>query len=58
MQGGGRRSGAVRAVCLRGGGPHPPAISLSRRTEVRVQRSPAATRSVVAHSYTLEQTQP
>lgn len=49
MWGGRRRGRVVRAACLRGGGPHPPAISLSRGTEVRVQRSPAATRSVVAH---------
>lgn len=39
----GRRvgGGGVRVVCLRGGGPHPPCLPLSRRTGLRVQWSPA-----------------
>ena len=48
----GRGGGGVRVVCLRGGGPHPPAVSLSGGTGLRVQWSPARRRSLSARTHT------
>lgn len=50
----GRRGGGggVRVVCLRGGGPQPPAVSLSGGTGLRVQWSPARRRSLSARTHT------
>lgn len=50
MWGGGAGVEVWGSVCLRGGGPHPPAISLSRGTGLRVQRSPAGRRSLSPHT--------
>lgn len=44
--------GGVRSVCLRGGGPQPPVISISRRTGVTVQWSSSGRRSVCTHAST------
>lgn len=44
--------GGVRSVCLRGGGPQPPVISISRRTGATVQWSSSGRRSVCTHAST------